>query len=297
MSLAFPYDPDRFPAAPKAEKTVVQVFNQQWFRLAYLAPELRRDYRYLERGEMVPTQFGMVFMQAGAIIHKDRTVRDHRMFSARGGGMETVGKPMGQDHLISVRPTHRKVYRRTKDGQQRLNSPSRYANITLGPRGHRGSQVVPYGWLVYVLRHPEFSGAFPLTYEPINPLIAQVETPEIRTNIKFNQIDDLWTRERGADLMAAATREVDRILATTGVIPEDIDIVVPGEATQLVEVENTQYNTYFPANLQPKLIKPTFKYEKESWNYDLWLNSPRTHYPNDFTAELNYFNLGDVDYD
>lgn len=297
-ALDFPYDPDKFPGAPKAEKTIIQVFNHQWFRLAYLVPELRRDYRYLERGEMVPTQFGPVFIQAGAIIHKDRTVRDHRMFSARGGGQNHSGKPMGLDHLISVRPTHKKVYRKNRMGeQQKYNTSPRYATITLGPRGHRGTQTVPYGWLVYVLRHPEFSGAFPLTYDLIDPMAAQVETPEIRMSIKFDQIDSLWERDRGHELIEAATMEVNRILATTGVTPTDVDIVLPGEPIRYEQVPMAQYNSYYPANIRPKLIQPTFNYEKESWNYDIWLNSTRTHYPNDFTAELNYFNLGDVDYD
>lgn len=282
-----PYDPDRFPKAPHAERTRVQAFNKQYMWHRFWGPEVRANYRYLEHGEWFTTKRGRVFVQAGGIVPVSPRVMDARLDGARSA-LEHSSLPANLDQMVSLRPLPKK---RWVKGESSV-ATARYATIPLGPRKNRQQVTVPYGRLVYLLRHPSMSAAFPASYEPLDRLAGSYASPEVRMAVRLGEIDEIAeTHERGGEIREAAIAEFNKQMAL-GKDPTIIEVVLPGEPESMVTLPQTSYNTWCPKNIRIELIEPLISYEKEYEEFEPWLTDRYSaHYPNDFEEELNYFNL------
>lgn len=296
LEYPYPYNPHKFKNAPEKEKAVLSVFNHQWMKVHYYAPEIRAKYRYLETPEQVDVGDGTVFMSAGAIIPKRIADIRAKMFGARGGATQIGGRPTTKDHLLAVRPVSKRSTTSSSWGgnRQRTTLP-RFAALKLGPSRHRKNMYLPYGYVVYLLRHPEFNAAFPLSYELKDAGIAKVEHRGVKREVLLDNIDQLHDEPNGAQIYQAAVDEFNRQYAQ-GLDPQSVMVDVPAQEPQLVQVDTPQYNSWFPENLEPTLIEPTWTYEKMWDEFEYYLDNGGTHYPNNFEMELAFFHLGDTEH-
>lgn len=288
LAPVLPYSYKQFNSTPQNEKMAVDIFNRQFMKMYYYAPELRARWRYLEQAEAVQTPFGRITVQAGAIVPKLWADMRSKMNGAMGA-VKMHGKTGGIDAMVSLRPTVRSSGQRTaKTGH------ARYVTMKLGPPKMRKEVTLPYGWIVYILRHPTLSPVFPVSYEPIVPLMVSIEELGEHFEVFQDKIDEYSDHIRAGEIIDAATEKFNEAFAQ-GENPQSVTVALDGSGVTEVEVFENFYNTWFPKNIRLEVTQPTWKYEMDFEEYEAYLVSKTlAHYPNDFNAEIDHFNLGNV---
>lgn len=286
-----PYRENFHAGAPEGEKMRVRTYNSQFVWMNYWGPEIRRNFRYLERGELisVPTH-GNIFVQAGAIIPVSPRARLQRMGSAKGAHAMGYTDSLLPDQAVSLRPVPRKVYRQGSSSGSRV----RYTNVTLGPQGDRKTVLVPYGRLVYLLRHPDMNASFPMSYEPVYENVGYFEQPAEIITVRWGNVNDLFSRADGIEVADEAGKLFSDMANENDwdIIPDHAEVTIKREGTPptRVDLPKTEYSTWAPQNIIPTFIEPTLSFEKDYEEWELYLNGAgHSHYDNNYSRELEYF--------